>query len=116
MLDSEVLPTCVTQTVVKLSKNCFDVLTSDTESMTYGEFKTISEAKAADLHFENTNEAEEKFWEHIRSGRNEMLYGINIPTTLFGNEAMVWNLDKFTKDESNIHSKPSHRLLKVSVF
>lgn len=116
MLDSEVLPNCVTQTVEKLSKNCFCVSTSDLESMTYGKFKAILEAKAADIHFENVIEAEEKFWDQLRCGSNKMLYGINIPTTLFGKEAIVWNLDKFTKDESNIHSKPSHRLLKVSAF
>lgn len=114
MVDSEELPTCVTQTVEKLPFNCFEVLIKESRAMTHGEFKMHSEEKAIEMTFTDDNEAEDLFWSQICSG--ERIYGINIPMTLFGNEAMVWNLDKFTKDQSNIHTKPSHRLLKVSEF
>lgn len=112
MLDSQVLTNCVTQTVAKLSKNCFDVLIKETTAMTYGEFKSASEAKAAGIHFNNENEAEDNFWGQLGSGLN-IPYGRDIPKSLFGDETIMWNLNKFTKSQSNIHTTPSHQLLKV---
>lgn len=113
MLDSQVLTNCVTQTVAKLLKNCFDVLIEEITAMTCGEFKSVSAAKAAaGIHFNNENEAEDNFWQQLGSGPN-IPYGINIPKSLFGDETIVWNMNKFTKNESNIHTTPSHQLLKV---
>lgn len=113
MLDTEILPTCAIQNVKKLSSNCFDITINDTRSMTHKEFETLSEKNAMGLNFTNMNEAEDMFWRQVCVG--EKIYGINIPTTLFGDETKVWNLDKFTKDHSDIHSKPSHRQLIVSM-
>lgn len=114
MSSLELLPTCVTQSVQKLQSNCFNVVVTQSRPMTYVDFKAISETKAIEVNFTNFTEAEDIFWSQICVG--EKIYGINIPTTLFGDETAVWNLDKFTKDQSNIHTKPYHRLLKVSVF
>lgn len=104
---------CITQTVKKLPFGCFDVSFDEYREMTHGEFKTLAESKATEINFENIDKAEDVFWNQVTKQR---IYAINNPISLFGDETKVWNLDKFTKDESCIHSKPSHRLLKVSVI
>lgn len=115
MSDSQVLQTCVTKKVSKLPKNCFDILIKETTSMTYGKFKRVSEAMAAGMPvFNDEKEAEDGFWQTLASA-NDMPYAINVPTSLFGNDTIVWNLNNFTRSDSNIHSTPSHQLLKVQI-
>lgn len=109
MSDGDILPTCVTQSVQKLPLGCFDVVNNKTEEKTHQVFKMDAEA-VAEIHID---EAEDGFWSHVTE---ERVYSINTPMSLFGDETKLWNLDKFTKDESSIHTKPSHRFLKVSVF
>lgn len=108
MLDSDILTTCVTQTIKKLPFGCFDVFNSNSCEMTHGEFKALSSSSEIDFDIETF---EDTFWRQVTE---ERIYAINNPITLFGDGTKVWNLDKFTKDESKIHSKPSHRLLRVS--
>lgn len=109
--DDEILPTCVTQITEKLSLGCFDVSVGESNQINYKEFKRLAEINT--IEFANIENAEDTFWDNIR---NDRLYAVNNPFSLFGDETMVWNLDQFTRDDSCIHSKPSHRLLKVSVF
>lgn len=109
--DNELLDTCVPQNVIKLPMRCFDILSDVPREMTYGDLKKIAEEK--EINFENVNQAEDIFWTQIGE---ERIYSIHNPITLFGDSTIVWNLNKLTKDESNIHSKPHHRALKVCIL
>lgn len=109
MNDNDILTACVTQTSEKLAFGCFDVLNSDCREMTLEEFKTLAEVEIS----LNVDEAEDAFWGQVTK---ERIYAINNSISLFGDETLIWNLDTFTSDESSIHTKPSHRHLKVSVF
>lgn len=51
---------------------------------------------------------EDEFWANIKE---ERIYSIRNKISLFGDKTLLWNLNDFTKDQSLIHSKPSHRYL-----
>lgn len=120
--DSEDLPDgfslkmCVTQQCEKLPFGSYDIFTEGAQEMTYKDFKMLAESAAVEIFgpgddYQNVDKFEDIFWSEIAK---ERIYAINISASLFGDKSSVWNLDKFTKDESCIHSKPSHRFLKVS--
>lgn len=87
MGEDTIFQMCVTQSVQKLPFGCFDV---------------VIKVEAIDEMDEDY--AEDLFWKHITKQR---MYAISNPMSLFGDECNAWNLDKFTKDDSSIHSKPS---------
>lgn len=100
---------CVKQAAQKLPRGCVDVSIANlSHSMTLSEFK---EKLRPDIDGENMEAIENQFWAGIMK---ERIYSINNLMTLFGDATKVWNLDTFTRDQSNIHSKPSHRFLKVN--
>lgn len=96
MCGTEILPMCITQCAQKLPFGCFDVLIEESREMTLEEFKNLATSKIVDI-----NEAEDVFWRNVMEKKP---YAINNPTSLFGDDTLVWNLDKFTRDESNIHT------------
>lgn len=42
-------------------------------------------------------------------------YAINNQISLFGDGVNIWNLDRFTTAESNIHGRDTHHTLQVSI-
>lgn len=106
------LETCAEQIIEKLPFGCFDVFTGNVCEMKYGEFKTLAQ-NSTKIQPTNVEEVERLFWENISSTAQKKTYSINNSISLFGDETKVWNLNNFTRDESIIHSKPSHRFLKV---
>lgn len=59
----------------------------------------------------SVDEIESMHWKQICA---EKMYSIDNDISLFGN-VHIWNLDKFTKTESNIHSTQRHHTLDVNV-
>lgn len=77
--------------------------------MCYGDF--VQNAKSKDIDA-SLDEIEDLFWnEKIDEPRK---YAINIEDTLFGDDVEIWNLSKFTNDQSNIHTTKYYR--DVSIF
>lgn len=99
------------QSVEEIAHNVYHLINETVDPITYGQFK--SEAMAAKIEIDDEKSIEDMCWSMVTKDKS---YAANNPVTLFNMNVDIWNLDKFTKDESNIHSKPSHRLLKVSVF
>lgn len=110
MNDDDVLPRCMKQIPKRISPGVFDVQLEEYPETTYGAFK--SKAKANERLHTDDKTAEDEFW---TQATKERVYASDNPISLF-EDAIIWNLDKFTKDESTIHSKPSHHTLKVSAF
>lgn len=106
MNEDDILSYCVKQKVNKFDANSFEVFLSDKIEMEFHEFKKLSEGEVY-----NEKDAEDVFWNNITK---EKLYSINNTFSLFSEETKVWNLNNFTKDDSLIHTKPSHQSLKVS--
>ena len=112
MNDDYVLPRCLKQTGKKICKGVHDVHLEESEEIKYGIYKSDAlRQEEADTELDEKS-IEDEFWMQIEQ---ERYYATDNPMSLFG-DAKVWNLDQFTRDESNIHSKPSHRTLKVSDF
>lgn len=107
--DCQILATCVTQIAEKLSLGCFDISVGESRQMNYKEFKNLAESNT--IEYKNLQNAEDTFWNNIL---NDRVYAVNNAFSLFGDDTVVWNLDQFTRDDSFIHSKPSHHHLKVS--
>lgn len=104
------LERCVRQSGEEISPGVFDVMNvNDIEPITYDQFK--SQAMSAQIGSDDVKAVEDMFWKQITK---ERIYSVDNQLTLFGMNVDTWNLDKFTKDQSSIHSKPSHRLLEVS--
>lgn len=80
--------------------------------MTVHDFKMLAKVENVGVEMGDFSKVEDDFWND--KIKEEKIYSINNSVSLFGDEVKVWNLDKFTKDDSCIHSKPSHRFLKVS--
>lgn len=91
-------------------------LSTEIEQMPYCEFKKITKEKESELFGDREfkiEEIEDLHWQKISE---EKMYAIDNPISLFGNETVVWNLDRLTKLESNIHFKRTHHELDVSIF
>lgn len=86
----------------------FEVANDEGVEKTYKQF--VEEATKD--HFD-VDTAENKYWTEITTQTRE--YSSNNNFSCFGDETVIWNLNKFTSDHSCIHTKPSHEFLKVSV-
>lgn len=76
--------------------------------MRYGEFMKLAKS-TSDREF-SIEEIEEQFWQTIGA---ETIYSLHNKISLFGDETEQWNLDRFTKAESNIHFETTHHSVKV---
>lgn len=112
MNNDDVLPRCLKQVCKKISPGVFDVFFEESPETTYGAYKSKAEANEANERLQDEEAAEDECWAQVTK---ERAYATDNPISLFG-DAVIWNLDNFTRDESNIHSKPSHHTLKVSAF
>lgn len=74
--------------------------------MSYSDYKKISEEKVVKLDASNSKEMENTFWAQITKGAQ---YSLNNKFSLFGDSCQIWNLDRFTKKESLIHSTKPHQ-------
>lgn len=115
LIDKEyVLSTVVSQKASKLLGGAFN-LTTEHSSMTYGAFEKLSKENEIELFGANApsiDEMESLYWSKIA---DEKLYAISNSISLFG-DCESWNLNSFTKAESNIHSTQPHYLLDVSTI
>lgn len=107
------LQTVVNQSATKLPGGAFN-LSFTYLQMSYDEFEETAKAKELELGLSgmSIDEIENAHWRHICSPRN---YSIDNNISLFG-DVQIWNLDQFTKTESNIHSTRTHHTLEVSVI
>lgn len=86
--------------------------------MSYDEFEEISKQNEIELFGlcglsgMYVNEIESMHWSRIS---NERKYSISNNTSLFGDDVVCWNLNKFTRAESNLHSTRPHYELNVSM-
>lgn len=110
-MDDDFILSSTIQNTEKIGHKVFNVHHEPNEPMTYGEFRAMLDK--AEQHLDE-KAIEDTFWNKIST--EKIVYGDNNPLSLFGMTVDAWNLDKFTKDQSIIHSKPSHHLLKVSAF
>lgn len=81
----------------------------DVQSMSYGEFVELSNAKAQSFFGDRELSIEdigEIYWEKICT--DEKYYAIDNRISLFGEETKIWNLDQFTSAQSNIHWEKTH--------
>lgn len=85
-------------------------ISTDSSQMTYAKFVEISKEKEEKLSGLSMEEIEDTHWRQICSERK---YAINNNISLFG-DVKIWNLDKLTKTESNIHSTKPHHMCDVS--
>lgn len=82
------------------------------EQATFSQFIAESEGKERVLLKKTVQEIEDVFWAKIET--EEKSYAMNNEISLFGNDVALWNLDRFTRAESNIHSSAPHQTLKVN--
>lgn len=55
---------------------------------------------------------EDMFWNSIVGMKKK--YSVGNRTSLFGDKTKLWNLNKFTSKESNIHRRITHHEYKVN--
>lgn len=81
--------------------------------MPYSAFEELSKREENELGLSqlSVDEIEKLYWDRICLQRK---YAINNNMSLFGDNTTIWNLDKFTNAESNIHSTQTHHELNVS--
>lgn len=101
-MDDDVLLNCFKQSGQKLSSGVYDCCPGESFQMSHKDFKSLATPAIT----------EDEFWAKIK---DERIYSVRNAISLFGDETLIWNLDIFTKDQSLIHTKPSHRHLEVSV-
>lgn len=85
-------------------------ISTDSTQMAYARFEEISKEEETKLTGLSVKEIEDIHWMKMCSERK---YAINNKISLFGN-VRIWNLDRFTKTESNIHSTQPHYNCDVS--
>lgn len=89
-------------------------LDSRKSDMTYGQFKKISQEKDAEFRTHNLSaeQIEDIYWKNITTA--ETHYAADNDRSLFSDEVLTWNLNKFTRKDSNIHFKQTHDMIRVS--
>lgn len=73
--------------------------------MPYGEFEAMAIQKGFELFEMSIDEIEEAHWAKICT---EKKYAISNNLSLFDDRVKLWNLNSFTKAESNIHWARPH--------
>lgn len=95
------------QSTSKLQLGGFNLTTNEIESMSYNEYVNYANGemnKYFSDHQPSIDEIENLYWKKILSGTK---YANNNDMSLFGDDVYVWNLNRFTSKESNIHSTPN---------
>lgn len=94
--------------------NCANLRYDDQPQMTYAKFSML--AKKAENKFEGKTieQMEDLFW--LGLGETEALYGMNNEFSLFPEDCTMWNLGKFTQNESLIHRVIIVYLLSTYLF
>lgn len=114
MPDDFELATVIEQKSHKLMLGGFEVAPSTETSMTYRDFAQISQQKDEEFSSLSIEQIEDMVWEKMEDYEMNKSYAINNEISLFGDDTCVWNLDRFTKSESNIHTTKTHHSQKVS--
>lgn len=63
---------------------------------------------AGSVKLDDNSNPEDIFWDG-RPKKNNIQYAINNNISLFGDDVIIWNLNKFTNAESKIHGSPTER-------
>lgn len=80
---------------------CVNLRYSDEPEMTYVEFSELAKKTEAKFERKTIEQMEDRFW--IGLGDTEALYAMDNEFSLFPDDCTVWNLSKFTQNESLIH-------------
>lgn len=85
-------------------------LIEEQSGLTYGAFKEVAMQKQNELCVSEMpiDVIEELHWHNMRQ------YSTNNRMSLFG-DIKIWNLDRMTKSESNIHATQTHHNLNVII-
>lgn len=111
------LESVVGQKCEKLLFGGLDLSANAVSPMAYKDFRkmcTSQETEFFQSGAETNEQIEDLFW--INSCTSEKKYAINNPMSLFEKDVLLWNLDQFTKDQSNIHSTQTHHSLNVCII
>lgn len=114
MEPNQILPIVVMQKAEKLTGGA-SRLSMDSTTMAYAEFEHLSKQKEIELFGPtgvSIQQIEDLHW--AKNCTDQRLYAINNNLSLFGDDVLMWNLDRFTKHESIIHSARTHHVLDVS--
>lgn len=106
---SQTLTNVVNQKNSKLSLGAYEICHENKNTMAYSDF--LDTNKNSDEIFKNsTEEIENKFWATLAEGKEDQaLYSIDNELSLFGNASKIWNLNKLTNSDSNIHNNPKKK-------
>lgn len=81
------------------------------EEIPFAEFAKNSTAKDSAFSDKPLEDMEDTFWD---SGINDLRkYAVNVDLSLFSDNVDIWNLNKFTNVESNIHATPYYRSVRT---
>lgn len=92
-----------------------ELSTTTSEPMRFDEFVNSSTEQARSFFGESKptiEQIEELHWSELM--KSEKKYSIDNELSLFGTDCKVWNLDRFTIKESNIHGITTHHTQRVS--
>lgn len=112
-----ILETVARQKAKKLLCGGFDLCQKKFSRAQIGEYKKIGADKEVLLGGPDgdecsTEKIEKLFWNNL--GKAEHQYSLDNKYSLFGDDVNIWNLNRFTDAESNIHGKTVHEYLNVS--
>lgn len=112
------LTTILKQKATKLKHGGFDLSLDPSKplAMTFGEYAKMSVSNEKKWFGKNRSLAniEDQHW--LKLCKTNKLYAMNNQISLFGDDVTTWNLDRFTKAESNIHGNQTHHTLDVSMI
>lgn len=114
MDENYVLATVLKQKGTKMLEGAF-MFSTESEQLTYLEFQKMAREKEKELiagRDLSLREIENLHWQNMCE--TERKYAVNNAISLFGEGTIAWNLDKFTKVDSNIHFKKTHHEMDVS--
>lgn len=104
------LPKVFQQSALELSGKGSMLSYKQKQRIRFGEFER--QAKEKDMQFRKLSQStyEDLCWKNLRLGKDKPLYAIDNPFSLFTDDQLAWNLNKFTEKESLIHG-PNVKLM-----
>lgn len=102
----------VQQKCSKFLKGGYNLTNELTEEVTYKQFKDFCKTfeKKRDLDKKSMEEIEDIFWKTISKKR---AYSLDNELSLFPDDVLVWNLNQFTQVQSNIHTTPCRKKVRI---
>lgn len=83
------------------------------DNMSYALFKEQALQKEQTLSSKTLNEIEDLFWKEPLSATR--IYSVDNEFSLFGDKLLTWNMNEFSRKDSEIHGEAPHYNLQVSI-